>query len=349
MLTKSQLKARKKGITGSDVAKLLGVSPFGGDFDVYMGKTEDGYETVMSEPMYWGHEHEPTIAKHYGKTHQVDLKECETMVHPNHSIWMGTPDRIVLKGGHVTKGLEIKSTGAFRAKDWGEQHTDQVPLHYLCQVMWYMPLIDVNEMDFAILIGGNQYREYTVKRDDELLEMMWSKAEFFWRHHVEKRNPPNIDGSDSCKEFLTNKYDSPSRNIVESTPRTDDLAVSLKHTRDQLKILDTKKKSLENLIKDEIGNNLSMQGKDFKATWSSYSGRKSVDWQSVVGTVSKCLIDEMQKNGVSKEECESIVSSLVDESVAFYTREKKQRTFRFTWHDDSKKALPKPKKEETHE
>jgi putative phage-type endonuclease len=324
MLTKKQIRERTTGIAGSDVAKLVGVSPFGNEFDVFMAKTspelEDSFN--VSPAMRWGHRKEPIIADEYAEVHNVELEECDTLRHKHHDIWLGTPDRKVFKNGDFVRGLEIKTAGHYKAKEWGKEGTDGIPLYYLCQVMWYMPLIDAREMDVAVLIGSSDYREYRVRRDDDLLDMMWDKAEFFWRHNVQKKNPPQVDGSDSCRKFLHEKYSSPSEDMIQADQRMTDLAGTLHDTRVTLDALTEKKKFLENEIRSIIGDSRGIEGERFKATWSPQSGRTFIDWKGVAGKIANTLKGHVGPDAVEK---------LVDETARSYTKKSNTRTFRFNW------------------
>ena len=53
-----------------------------------------------------------------------------------------------------------------------------------------MPVLCVNEMDVAVLLGQREYLVYKVKRDNELLMMMYEAGKDFWENYVLKDIPP---------------------------------------------------------------------------------------------------------------------------------------------------------------
>ena len=61
------LEKRKHYITGTDAGKLIGVSPWGGKFSVWLDKTGRGGEIAETEAMKWGKRNEGTILKAYAE------------------------------------------------------------------------------------------------------------------------------------------------------------------------------------------------------------------------------------------------------------------------------------------
>ncbi len=204
MRTREQfLKDRKKGIGGSDAAAILGVSKWKSPLDVWLDKTGRDNEDKESEPMYWGNELEEPIARKYTKETGYRVENCHSILaHLEKPFLLANVDRLVSLDGkrprnngkiHTTKGLEIKTANAFVAGDWGEPGTDEVPEYYITQPMHYMGITGCLTWDVAVLIGGSDFRIYTVQRDEELIKLMFEASEQFWNDHVLKDIPPAVD------------------------------------------------------------------------------------------------------------------------------------------------------------
>lgn len=190
MLTPKQIELRKQGIGSSEIAAVCGIDKYRTPLDVYLEKLGLVESFQGNNFTYWGTKLEKPIAEHYAETNLVELIEVGTLVHPECSFILATPDRIVHEDGVWKKCLEVKTANAWSKKSWGVG-SDEIPENYFAQCQWEMLVTGLNECDLAVLIGGNDYREYQIKRDDELLGILVEKATVFWNEHVMKGIPPN--------------------------------------------------------------------------------------------------------------------------------------------------------------
>ncbi len=61
------LAARRRGITGTDVAAILGLNPWRNALDVYLEKMGQGEAVQANEAMWWGTYLEEGIARRYAE------------------------------------------------------------------------------------------------------------------------------------------------------------------------------------------------------------------------------------------------------------------------------------------
>jgi putative phage-type endonuclease len=319
------MRKRETGIGGTDVSAIVGINPYKNSHDVFLDKTGRSPRTPMNEPMYWGVSLEENVAKRYQEEHpDVDVVNgLGVMEHPKYPWWLASPDRSVLKGGKRIKGLEVKTASIFKKKEWGEPGTDQIPRHYLLQALWYMPILNVNEMDVPVLFGGQEYAEYTVKRDNELLGIVFEKAEKFWKDHILKDEPPPIDGSDACGDSLLDKFPVADDQIIEPGDGLVGFGGRYNEIQLQIKGLEEEKEKLKNIFKKEIGENKGMQCPEFRVLWGNWNRRAKTDWESVQGH----FIRTLEKSGLSLEESQKSVKDI----ITMNTTKKPFRQFRFTW------------------
>lgn len=64
------LKLRQSGIGGSDIAAIVGVSPYNTAYDIWVSKTGEIKET-SSEYAYWGTQLEDIVAKEFSKRNEA--------------------------------------------------------------------------------------------------------------------------------------------------------------------------------------------------------------------------------------------------------------------------------------
>jgi putative phage-type endonuclease len=319
---------REMGIGGTDIAAIMGVHKYKTAHDVFMDKTGRSAPLAMNEAMYWGLKKEPIIADRYQEDHpEITLvRDLGIMKSPKHDWWLGSPDGQIEKGGNVIRGLEIKTGSVYRKKEWGDEGTDHIPREYLMQCMWYMPLLGVNEMHVAVLLGQRDYTEFVVKRDNDLLTMMYESGKDFWENYVKKDMPPPTDGSDACKDYMSEKYPEASDDMLDPDDGIHDLAARYNGIKTQIGLLEEEQEKLKNIFKKEIGEKKGFTCDDWRVTWTNRKSNKKTDWVSVEGH----FVRTLEKSGVDVEEAQSIVQKIIKYHTTGGVRSEK-RAFTFRW------------------
>lgn len=228
----SQKSSRPFGIGGSDVAAILGLSP-------YKSAVELWSELVSRQPsqqrdmlhLRFGQFAESFVASEYERqTGLTTISRPGTIFHRQHGYMFGHIDRFVLqgKGGQAVdvqgikiddlgplRVLECKTASAFSRSGWGEPGTDRVPAQYLVQCAWYMALTGCEVADLAALIGNSELRVYSIKRDMQLEGLILLQAQRFWCDHVLAQCPP--DPASPTDAALLFPKDAPGT-LAEATP-----------------------------------------------------------------------------------------------------------------------------------
>jgi putative phage-type endonuclease len=210
---------RRTGIGGSDIAGIIGAVPPGHPhyktaYEVYEEKVSGiSKDLSNNEAVKWGNIFENPIAKIYEEETGKQLCCSSTFRHKEYPFLMANPDRLIIG---ERKGVEIKTTGYLMRNFWGESGSKDVPESYYLQVAHYMLVLDYEEWDLCVLIGGQDFRTYTFKRDAWFDELIIHKAATFWKENVEKKVPPIIDYSDkNVQNIIRKKYNHISTERVE--------------------------------------------------------------------------------------------------------------------------------------
>ena len=197
MITEQQRKDRVNYIGGSDVAAILGISPFKTSYQLYLEKkclVDSSYEETPFQ--YWGSTLEPVLVQEFEKRNFVNIKtEIDTQWHPVYSFLRGNIDGWIPELNAI---FEAKTTSAYNSDKWGEPGTDQIPPEYLVQVAFYCAVMGCECAYIAVLIGGNDYREYKYTRNEELETKIITSACEFW-DCVQNNTPPNAMNKDDLK------------------------------------------------------------------------------------------------------------------------------------------------------
>jgi putative phage-type endonuclease len=233
---------RAKSLGGSDIGAVLGLSKYRSAVDVWMEKTGKEIGSRDSLPLRFGQFAESFVASEYALATGLCLATHEVaVIHPKYEYMHGHIDRFVLDGdaplmgedGRITASriLECKTANPFAQSDWGEPGSDQVPLSYLVQCVWYMMLTNIDRTDLAVLFGNADFRIYEINRDLELEQMVLERAVSFWENHVLTDIPPAATSESDYKTLFGKSTVSKS---VEAPAETCELIKKLKSLNEQI-------------------------------------------------------------------------------------------------------------------
>ena len=194
--------ARAEGLGGSEIAAVLGLSPWASRFALWHRKSGLIEEQLETPAMSWGKRLEDPIAQKWADDHpEFRMRKTGTWRSKAREWQIGNPDRL-LAGSRVDSAiLEVKTAHGMDAHEWGESGTDQIPVYYRCQGMWYLDVFGMTTCHFAVLIGGSDYREYTITFDMDEAWVMREAAEEFLAS-VRDGQRPDIDESNSTYQTV---------------------------------------------------------------------------------------------------------------------------------------------------
>jgi putative phage-type endonuclease len=188
---------RASGIGGSEVAAILGLSPYVSAYTLWHRKKGLLAGQTPNVGMSWGTRLEDVIAAKFAEDHpEMGVRRTGTWRNLERPWMLGNPDRfITTPAGRAPKAvLEVKTAHGSDTWQWGKSGTDEIPPYYLTQVRWYLAVLGLDLAHVAVLIGGSDYREYTVQQDTADTELMISAAERFWVS-LKSDTPPDLDSS----------------------------------------------------------------------------------------------------------------------------------------------------------
>ena len=193
------LAERKTGIGGSDAGVILGLSPYKTPLDLAEEKLGRAALFKGNRFTEAGNRLENVIARWYAdETNSKVARANQTFRLKEHPFVMAHIDRRVL---NERKVLECKSADKWTMDKWGDSGTDDVPDIYFIQVQHYLMFPNWETSDLAALIGGNDFRIYSIQPDDELHDMILQAEVRFWDIISRGDLPDPINGSDAYKSW----------------------------------------------------------------------------------------------------------------------------------------------------
>lgn len=265
--------ARNKGIGGSDIGAICGVSPFTSARQIYFNKTGQYDEAIKPgaaqlERMKWGHLLEPIVASEYASRTGSKLIEVDaTLAHKDYNWMRANVDRLIVDDEGVPYGiLECKTTSEYNNDEW---ENGELLLSYIYQLNWYLHILDLKYGAFACLVGGNKFYYYEVYRNDELIqETLLPAAHDFWYNNVLALNEPALQATDT--EYVNETYSDVTKDseVMLDSDIDNELARTVFECKAQIKELEKIMTEAQNRLKERLKDHEIGYCRDYTVKWS---------------------------------------------------------------------------------
>lgn len=206
-------------IGASDVAKVLGISQWGGPWDVWRRLTHPAPASSATASQSRGHTWEPVVLDLYRDQADLEVKRP-----PPFTIWAGpeewasvTPDAFAMDRKlpvELRLGLaEAKTDVHFEL--WGdpceiERWTPEcaaiVRPDYAVQGYTQLHGTDQPWVDLAVLLPYYELRVFRLWRDPEVEAQLVEVLTPWWERHVKGGEPPEADGTSACNAWWAEKF-----------------------------------------------------------------------------------------------------------------------------------------------
>lgn len=195
------LEERKKRIGASECAIVMGFSPWKSPLALYYEKTGEIEPEDISDKavIKMGIKLEPVVAELFQENNPTlnftayGADKPTIMTNPLYPFMACSPDGLAVDEDNVICGVELKTTAEHNKADWAD---GCVPYHYQLQCQHSMAVTGFDRWYIACLIGGQQYVQTTVWRNEDLIDLIIEEERTFW-DNVKRERPPECDGSES--------------------------------------------------------------------------------------------------------------------------------------------------------
>lgn len=240
---------RRGYIGSSDIAAIIGLSPFRTAYECWEEKVADAWEESDSPILRRGKRAEPFLLETLKSEFDVWVTEAnvreQSLEYP--FLRAESDFRYVIDSeGRIGHG-EIKSVG-FNRGEWGEAGSQDVPPYYLAQSMFALQINKLPEATIWGCFGFDDIRPYRFDFDAEAGQALEDAAVNFWKNHVIPKVPPATKTAEDCRKVLARFQGF----TWEATP--DALAVieRLKGTKQSLKLLKAEEEARTKELLDHL-------------------------------------------------------------------------------------------------
>lgn len=266
---------RKQCLTASEFPALLGIDPYRRTpFSLYLEKLELVDPQPDHPVLRWGRLIEPACLQAYADDCQVTLIEADTRQHAQYRWLAATPDALVGED----RGVEIKTVGPHRMKDWQAG----IPDYVLVQVAINMAVFDRPYWDIGrLFLSTRDWQILPVERDRELEELLIEAGETFCREHWIPQIPPALDGSDRTAHYLAKKYARHTEELIEADDRLKEQILLYQADRQQRDHYQEAMRVREHQFKDLIGERMGIRHPWGTMTWKQAKASQQTDWEGL--------------------------------------------------------------------
>jgi predicted phage-related endonuclease len=277
---------RGKHIGGSNVAAILGVSPYQTPLEFWQVFTG---RKPAPEPDKWqqrrfdrGHKLEPfirdmVVQRLQDDGLQVELLRCNARYYGVDHPWMTceidfelrvtgevliNDELVTFDGEHIN--ADAKSVSGFARFKWGEQHTEEVPIEYAAQFAWGLGLTGRRYCLVAALRSFDDVDIYWTVRDDETISGMVAKVTQFWTECVLGDQQPDPFTFDDINDL----FPTDNGQAIEATDEIAEKVGQYRQIKAQVKDWEESLKALQFELGDYISphSRLTKNGRDL-LTW----------------------------------------------------------------------------------
>ncbi len=260
-----------------DTSAIFSLNPFMSPINVYMNKLGMSVhrdEDDTPEQLQWGLKLQPAILKEFAKRMKCTLENEEQFIRHADLSWLGgTPDATIVG---AKAGVDAKNIRWNRG-EWGEEGSDAVPEYVAMQCHHFMTLLGYERWYVAALFAGCELKVYEVARDEEISDMIIKADGAFWREHIQKEIPPELDDSKSWRKYIVRKFPHSENPAREAAPDEARLMDAYRREKAKLKRRESRVKLLENRLCLAIGDSLGLYSAIGKVSNNLCKGRADID------------------------------------------------------------------------
>ena len=206
---------RRKGIGGSDVAAILGLSPWASPYSVWSEKVHGIAEVSEAQQLRFdmGHDAEGFLAMQFARNRPGLAICCEQLrlERPGVDWAFAHVDGIAFDEdtivAHEFDPPAAAGHGPWDAKtDRSFAVWDEPPAYYVAQLQWSMWLGDYERAWLTCGFAGWNVHTYEIERDDDDIALIVDEATRFWHDHVLAHVAPPVDGSPATSRAIADRW-----------------------------------------------------------------------------------------------------------------------------------------------
>lgn len=253
------LEWRRQGLGASDIAGIMGLSPWSSPLSVWASKKTEQSDDGATYAMRFGQVAEEAIANLFEEDNDVKVTDRQALAIGEHPWMRATID------GRIDKHTLVEIKTDSKSAKW-----DDVPVHYQTQAAWQCICTGASKVIFVVLHMrfATDLAVYEYVPDVLDTQAVISAASSFWERYIEGDDVPPADGLDATTEALKHAW-KVEHDAANASNEALAAHAELVDIKGRMKADSERKALLENVIKVELGATADLLGPDGTplATW----------------------------------------------------------------------------------
>lgn len=297
------LEARRKGIGGSDVAPIFGLSKYRTAVDVYEDKLGLRPERPQTAPMRFGLLLEDAIARAFVEDSGILVRKVRGGIrrarHVSAFPMIGSFDREAY-GSNVPDGgalVELKTSrigeGYAKSDEWRDLAPEKrVPTDAFLQIQHYLEVARYEVAFVVVLVAGSELRTVEIPRDPAVGSDLVEEEGRFWRDYIEAGIVPPVSAEDQA--YLLRRFPEALEAEAVATAEIELALDRLFEVEDGIEELAREKDQLKADLKLFMGTAKKLVAGSGSATWSRFD-RTTTGWKEYATSLEH-LASELAKH-----------------------------------------------------
>ncbi len=270
------LELRRQGLGASDMAAVMGVSPYKTPYQLWAEKTGTTPEQKVGDAARRGVILEDAVGRYYEEERGVKLRKSNGIVRlKSNPRLMASLDRTIV--GEPKGIVEIKTSASPRWSMW------PVPPEVMIQVHVQMGIVGAKWCDVVALLGGLVFKIERVQFDPALWSEIQRSAALFLEA-VDAKTPPALEALDAQAFALATPQ--ASEEFAEADSTLEGVFRQLREVNTEIHFLEEKKGSLEIVIKEAIGEKAGLAGNGWTVYWKQARPSQVTNWKRLAEALS---------------------------------------------------------------
>ena len=258
------LAERRKGIGGSDVAAIVGLSPWKTPAQLWMEKTHRVEAEDIGKRPYvaFGNIMEPIIGRWFAEQHpEFKVRRVNAICRSIERPWAQASLDYEVYDGESWGVVEVKT--ARTAKDWA----DGAPDYYLTQGLHYLDVTGRGYVYFSVFFRDTcEFAEYRVARNEGDVAYIRSAVDDFWNNYVLKDVMPMVVGTAGEASDLASMWPSGS-GFTPAGSEADELIVAYQDAARRERQANAEKTEASTKLIELIGDAKGLSTDVARVTW----------------------------------------------------------------------------------
>ena len=322
---------RRLGIGASDVAAIIGLSPWKTARDVaeYIKSTGNPDEGPVPLRLWLGLRLEPVIAELTEARLGIKLRRPPKRYWHRNGVMHCELDYLI-----TGEREHVEAKVANFGEDWGADGSTDIPAYYYPQVQAQLAVTGNVACTVAVLYHGQELRTYRIERNEPYIADLEDVVSDWWQRHIVEGIEVPLTARDS--ELVRRRFPTAGEEEMVATPELALTVEQLRLSRLNMEQAEAQRVLNEVLVQNAMGTASKLVGDGFSITWRNNkdSVKTTTDWEMVAKSYRAALAEAYRAG--SMWDVGLGAPELLDAVESLYTVTETKpgaRVFRPTWSD----------------